>query len=377
MGTQAVDERGVLAVAAVSDDILRNLRITYAYHQLSTDMVPLLGDRNANWCSFATWASRSVGDTMRLEGVPAFIDLTIGRLPAFDRLRVAFEERVRNRRIDLVRAAPDGKEHRLRDLLHYVCHQLAEGNRIVFLEVGLFWSRFTATFAAGPDDARLVDFLDHVVDDGGKPLIHLRQAFAAYHAAMSEADSKRKAELVLAANCRIGSWEQWRLQDAIAAAVEAPVEELVDEALRDPLDELVPHSTLHRVLERGLNRVEDMLTDVWRDLATEDVMVCQLPDADVALGRDLRAGRGQRLFPADLDPLSLPEAVQVWSLYNRADVDGRRSGASDWLDFGERMNFIVNLFRSRQQDAALLRCPFTDAQLAMLDDGLVPAVGDL
>ena len=36
------------------------------------------------------------------------------------------------------------------------------------------------------------------------------------------------------------------------------------------------------------------------------------------------------------------------------------------------MNFIVNLFRSRQQDATLFEPPFSPAQLAVLHQGQLP-----
>lgn len=377
MGTQLVSEADVLAVVAEDDDVLRNLRITQTYHQLSNDIIGLIGDRDANWCAFATWASRSVGDTMRLEIVPAFIDLTVGQLPMFDRVLVGVEEHLRGARLRMVRPLKDGKEHRLRDLLHFVCHQLAAGNRLVFAEVGVFWTRFTSTFASGPRDELLSEFVPTVVDDAGQPLEHLQHAFVAYHEAMREPDLKRRAEYVLAANCLIGAWEQGRLQDAITKAVDAPVAELVDELVREPLDHLVPHAHMHRLLESGLSRVQDLLEDVWRDLATEGVMVCQLPDADIALGRDLSPWRHGLFFPPDLQTLSMPTVIDVWGRYNRADADGRHSAASDWLVYADRMNFIVNLFRSRQQDPALLRCPFTDEQLQMMAAGQVPTVGDL
>jgi hypothetical protein len=40
------------------------------------------------------------------------------------------------------------------------------------------------------------------------------------------------------------------------------------------------------------------------------------------------------------------------------------------------MNYILNLFRSRQQDGALLSPPFTAAQWAEMQEGRVPP-GDL
>jgi hypothetical protein len=39
----------------------------------------------------------------------------------------------------------------------------------------------------------------------------------------------------------------------------------------------------------------------------------------------------------------------------------------------ERMNFIVNLFRSRQRDPSLFDAPFSEAQLAELSEGRLPS----
>jgi hypothetical protein len=375
MGEQAVTERDVRAVAGVRDDVLRNLLITQAYHELSTDFALRFGDTNANWCTFATWASRSVGDTMRLEFVPAFIDLTIGRMPAFGRVRIALEERLRARRLRLVRSTTT--DHRVQRLLHHVCHELGEGNRLVFVQIGVFWSRFVATFDAGPHEAKLRSFLSAVVDDDGHPLTHLQQAFRIYHDALPETDPKRRAERVLAANCLIGAWEQYRLQAAITSAIDTPVVQLIDDAVGDRLREVLPEGPIRRVLERGLTGIEHWVEEAWRDLCTEELMVCELPDGDVGLGRDLRPAPGQGLFPPALERITLPDVGEIWARYSRAQADCDDTAADDWLDFAQRMNFIVNLFRSRQQDPAMFRPPFSDGQIQVLKAGSVPTAGDL
>jgi hypothetical protein len=41
------------------------------------------------------------------------------------------------------------------------------------------------------------------------------------------------------------------------------------------------------------------------------------------------------------------------------------------------MNYVLNRFRSRQQDGDLLGAPFTDAQWAEMREGRVPPGGDL
>lgn len=47
-------------IRAVGDPVLRNLQITQCYHELSAAMAGRTGP-GANWCTFATWASKQAG----------------------------------------------------------------------------------------------------------------------------------------------------------------------------------------------------------------------------------------------------------------------------------------------------------------------------
>jgi hypothetical protein len=51
-------------------------------------------------------------------------------------------------------------------------------------------------------------------------------------------------------------------------------------------------------------------------------------------------------------------------------LDG--SAADDWTELSDRMNFICDLFRSRQLDPELFEPPYTDAQDAAIAAGRVP-----
>ena len=59
-----VDE--VKRIASITDPVIRNLRITECYHRLSLAIQKRTGP-GANWCTFATWASRQAGNTIRGE----------------------------------------------------------------------------------------------------------------------------------------------------------------------------------------------------------------------------------------------------------------------------------------------------------------------
>lgn len=55
----------------------------------------------------------------------------------------------------------------------------------------------------------------------------------------------------------------------------------------------------------------------------------------------------------------------------------RGSGATDWTSFEDRMNFIIDYFRSRQQTLNLLQPPFCAEQVEAMKAGRIPADGSL
>src|SRR6476620_9412702 len=59
-----VDE--VKQIASMPDPVVRNLRITECYFRLASAMTKRTG-QCANWCTFATWASKQAGQTIRGE----------------------------------------------------------------------------------------------------------------------------------------------------------------------------------------------------------------------------------------------------------------------------------------------------------------------
>src|SRR2546423_15634391 len=54
------------AIAKLTDPVNRNLQITQCYYELSAVFVKR-GGPYANWCTFATWASKQAGQTIRRE----------------------------------------------------------------------------------------------------------------------------------------------------------------------------------------------------------------------------------------------------------------------------------------------------------------------
>jgi hypothetical protein len=53
-------------IAQQSDPIIRNLQITQCYYEISQRVAQCI-EPGANWCTFATWASKQAGQTIRQE----------------------------------------------------------------------------------------------------------------------------------------------------------------------------------------------------------------------------------------------------------------------------------------------------------------------
>ena len=53
-------------ITALADPVVRNLQITQCYHELSLALGTRTGN-HANWCTFAVWASKQAGQTIRKE----------------------------------------------------------------------------------------------------------------------------------------------------------------------------------------------------------------------------------------------------------------------------------------------------------------------
>jgi hypothetical protein len=66
----------VEAIARRRDPVIRNLQITQCYHELSTAIATRLG-LNANWCTFATWASKQAGQSIRKEDLARTLDMLL------------------------------------------------------------------------------------------------------------------------------------------------------------------------------------------------------------------------------------------------------------------------------------------------------------
>jgi hypothetical protein len=367
-------ERVDWIVGLGADPVRRNFLITQCYHDLSAALAQRLGAENANWCTFATWASRTAGRFIRDEEVPAaFRELLVGS----PRVHAAVGRA--NRALGWVRAEARLEEDKVlavsRKIVHEVGELITAGNLAVFSELGPVFSRTIDALDEDGDGAAVervaATLAEGESDRGGQTL--LRLALRGYGAASRTGDPRRRAEFMLLANARVGLHEQIRLQPYIAGSIDAPVKLALFETA-DDVAACLPWGT--RLLSKGILRAAVLgaaneAKRHWQELCTRELMTLALPGETLVLGRRLPAPAGQPLYPPLLDPVNRPEVLSFIERHGALSPD---RGAVNWTKLADRMRYIIDLIRSRQRHVPLQDQPFSADQRRQLEAGL-PVTG--
>lgn len=366
-------------IARLNDPILRNLQITQCYHELSE----CLAERNgfcANWCTFATWASRQAGQTIRGEDlIRAFEE----RFFLSPEISAALED-INGKLVQLgaeLQAGFSAKEilqaFNPAAAFARASDAVARGNKKVFEEIGFHFARFLQMFRVGnrfdrDQTVRFCAALRPGDPPDGQQL--LREAFMAYSEAPFQ-DSKAKAELMLLANIAAGYHEQTRLQPEIAEALNASIGGATD-LKRNLLNRLVPLSPLPAALltrytprlDAVLVRLTAEVNRLIRQVITEHLMTLHLSSTKVLrLGQDLSGG-----FPQSLVQIQNPRLGVLLAEVDLTPESLNATAAKDWANFKERMHFIADFFRVYQERESLFDAPFTAGQLEVLKMGRRP-----
>jgi hypothetical protein len=373
-------------IAALTDPVVRNLQITQCYCELSRALAARTDGELANWCTFATWASKQAGQTIRREDLARTFERLFAQSPQATSMSSAavgpIAELSAKRDPELISDAiwnalkPTSAFDRASDAV-------ARGNLKVFEEIGREFARLLALPTAGGaiDPIEFGSFRDRLrPGDPPDGQGYLRQAFTSYAAAFRESDLKARAELMLLANLAIGWHEQTRLQPQIAEALDAPFEEPVKlrrDLLRDLLSlqiglafrlllELVPGRATS--LKNVLDDLDRHVKQIAHEAITERLMTLILPGEVLSLGRDVPG-----TFPSDLETIDNPDLRALLGRIDPTPDTTRGSGADDWSILGERIHFIADLFRVYQERPTLLSDPFTAEQMAVIKSGGRPA----
>ncbi|KAA2239813.1 hypothetical protein F0L74_26865 [Chitinophaga agrisoli] len=384
---QAPTTTDIQRIALINDPVLRNLTITQSYYELSQVIMARTGPV-ANWCTFATWASRQAGQSIRKEDLQRALEakLDIELLEEFQALiaiaiQLGMDSSIKTRLHTLV------KNSLLTRVVDQTSEAVAKGNKKVFEEIGLEFSRFIATcFGNTKFELQHCELFCQEMRAGDPPdgQQYLRRAFTNYYMAFFEQDEQLRLERLLLANLEIGFHEQTRLQPEILASLNAAF--TGKEAFRKGVIDFLfpPGSLLSQLrfiylkiigrtsrLEAAIDKLITGLQHLVRKQITACLMTLNLPHENLLLSKDL-----QHAYPAALTHLSCKDLVELMARIDATPDSLKESGAEDWSDLTDRMHFITELFRCYQFDEQMFQPAFKQEQVNAMKRGVVP-VGKL
>lgn len=370
----------VQAITAIPDPVIRNLRITECYHRLSRAFTARTGTC-ANWCTFATWASRQAGCTIRGEDLHTALSENtrtgfVLRHPVHSFWRWLLRKGLFRPETFLGRIVRD--VHTPFDALERASDAVARGNRKVFEEIGFEFARYLETCppTLPVESSEFQSFLVQLRSgDPPEGQDYLKHAFTRYQLQHFDTDPYLRAQRTFLANVEIGLHEQNRLQPEIRESLESGPRTAEDLGMRT-LQALHPaaqnwRQAIRRPVAALLGPIARSLAKFNRDLAcrivTEALMTLDLPMTRLALGQHLDREPSPLLMTITDD-----EVRDVMAGIEPAPGLPDDCGASDWSDLRQRMHFIVHLFRAFHEHRELLDCPFSAQQVRAIEAGQIP-----
>ncbi|CCH53107.1 hypothetical protein BN8_02171 [Fibrisoma limi BUZ 3] len=372
-------------IAALTDPVIRNLRITQCYAELSGVFHERTG-AGANWCTFATWASKQAGQTIRREDLIRTVEAVLSADQAIGQalLRLVTLARQLGAKPDTSALQQSVWYELLVTAADRASNAVSRGNRKVFEEIAREFARFMATCGADTEFTQShLDTFCASLRPGDPPhgQRYLRQAFTHYYQSLFETDPKKQGELRLLANLEVGFHEQTRLQPEIAESLNAAT--IDGDELKRRLRELLfpAGSWLSRLrlsfldlfgqttaLDKALDRLVSLVQVQIRSAVTAHLMTMTFPPTiRLRLGHDLTT-----TFPASLRTLTNPDLRNLLQHIDPTPDSLNQSGAVDWANLPERMHFIADLFRCYHESADLFSPAFTTEQITALRAGQRP-----
>jgi hypothetical protein len=384
-----------------------NRRILGGYFELSHALGRLLhGDapgnmpENATFATFAAWVTESLRpDVLRsVDGSADGASAPPGSLWPTRRMYTRVSRRLLggDDRIgrNIVRGEAAVYEEIATATHMLVKHALEaitdEHRRLSDAEWSTAWDTFSANLAGTPEsisEHRPADALE------ARDVHELQRALQPYFEVLSKglsgqfvsAEQRRdRAQLILLANVRVLAYEQRRVQPVVRRNLA-----FVPDAVRARYGrELMGRNRLSDRLLRNVvektTPIQEALETAFQIAATRGAYSIVVGTEELRFGRDLpmpppanpvlrehqpeqdrRRYAPGAFFPYDLENLELRPAWAAFHLHDRSSGEGVHTAVDNWLRYGERMSFLVNLFRSRQQVSALYDPPRSTPSLAI------------
>lgn len=364
--------------------VMRNLNITMGYYELSEGMKKITGE-SSNWCTYAVWASKQAGQSIRKEELIRTFEYYFHNSPEVISLLEDLQKLFKN-----LNELPEIKSIKESILgivnpdavFEKTAGAVAAGNKKVFGEIGMEFARFLQFYSAEGDlNPKNINIFCERFKPGNPPegQQFLKDAFASYAEAYHEEDPKAKTELIHYANILIALHEQQQVQPQILEALDAPIDDADD--IRKQVFKLIMPGLwlkiryfLSRVfmikfpLDEILDSILDLLKKFAREVITRYMMSLTIPGtAEIRLGNDLNMN-----FPPLLQHLANKNLINLLAKIDPSIDSLKDSGAIDWGDLNDRIHFIADYFRCYIAYQPLYSTPFTDEQMLLIKSGKLP-----
>lgn len=374
-------EESIVSIVAIADVAVRNLWITQSYADLAQRLLDVY-KTDQTWCSFAVWASNTAGISIRGDELPSFItSLLLGADPHIDAIITKTNACTQwLAKTGLIREFQRSHlEHLVARAVAQVSAFIANGNSLVYGELAPLFVRLIDYLQR--HERPKLETIDETLDElgvpstGDHPLV--RQAFRHYLIAAGATDAgatngATRAEHILSANVAAVLHEQQRLQHDIESALNIGLVDFGDD-LRGLAHGALSKELLRPVIHEVRVHITPHLEDLWQHVATRLLMTMSVPGETLHLDRDVPLSPGEdHLFPSELEHVREDDLRELLAEWDPTAGTGHGSGARDWAKLDQRMGYIVNLFRSRQQALQLTTPPFTSEQLSWIYEGVLP-----
>jgi hypothetical protein len=201
---------------------------------------------------------------------------------------------------------------------------------------------------------------------------------------LSDAQRRERAQLILLGNIRVLAYEQRRVQPVIRRNLAFVPDAIWARLGRELMGRNRLSDRLLRNAYETTKPIHDVFATAFQIAATRGAYSIVVGTEELRFGRDLpmppsanpvlrdrqpeqdlRRYAPGAFFPYDLENLQSRPAWAAFHLHDRSNGEGIHTAVDNWLRYGERMNFLVNLFRSRQQVSALYDPPMSTPSLAI------------
>ncbi len=317
----------VQAVLAIDDRVLRNYWVTQTYSDLAAGLSHLLGPDTANWCTFGTWASDTVGRNIRGEDLPRWLHdrvvLHDGMMGAIRSVNEGPQGKLLSDCLHFV--TPDHVMAVVRELLSACAMNLSDGNTEVFAEIAPAAATFIACYEAEQVDdasarARVLELCEGAPPFEG--VNRLRAGFSLWCDAMEETAPVTRSQLILAGSLQLGAHEQHHLQGAIAGSMDMGINQGAALYRERLVSESGTFARLAPSITSALDPLVRATGDLWGDLMTKLLGTIVTPDGTLLLDHDVPPIPGQPFTPPDLKPVVVDDLTTLLARFDRSDGNG-------------------------------------------------------